>query len=102
MAADAIKKRAGELGIDIKVETHGSARVKNPLTTEDIERAAGVIVAADTNVEMARFDGKNVVEAPVADGIKPPAEVINQSLDRDRPKYSSGSKKQGDADSNNT
>ena len=100
MAADAIKKRAGELGIDVKVETNGSAGVKNPLTPEDIKRATGVIVAADTNVEMSRFDGKNVVEAPVADGIKRPEELINQSMDSDRPKYSSGSKKQGDADSN--
>ncbi|SFK58540.1 PTS system D-fructose-specific IIA component (F1P-forming), Frc family /PTS system D-fructose-specific IIB component (F1P-forming), Frc family /PTS system D-fructose-specific IIC component (F1P-forming), Frc family [Salinicoccus halodurans] len=94
MAADAIKKKAGELGYDIKVETNGSAGVKNALTSEDIERAAGVIVAADTNVEMARFDGKNVVEAPVADGIKRPEELISQSIDNDRPAYSAGSKKQ--------
>ena len=94
MAADAIKKKAGELGYDIKVETNGSAGVKNALTPEDIKRSAGVIVAADTNVEMSRFDGKNVVEVPVADGIKRPEELINQSVDSDRPTYSSGSKKQ--------
>lgn len=94
MAADAIKKKAGELGFDIKVETNGSAGVKNALTSDDIERAAGVIIAADTNVEMTRFDGKNVVEAPVADGIKRPEELIDQSLDSDRPAYSSGGKKQ--------
>ncbi|WP_411844268.1 fructose-specific PTS transporter subunit EIIC [Salinicoccus sp. HZC-1] len=93
MAADSIKKKAGELGYDIKVETNGSAGVKNALTEQDIERAAGVIVAADTNVEMTRFDGKNVVEAPVADGIKRPEELIDQSLDADRPKFSAGDKK---------
>ncbi len=94
MAADAIKKKAAELGYDIKVETNGSAGVKNALTTEDIERAKGVIVAADTNVEMARFDGKPVIEAPVADGIKRPGELINESLDTERPKYSAGNNKQ--------
>ncbi|MHC0552515.1 PTS fructose transporter subunit IIABC [Salinicoccus sp. CNSTN-B1] len=87
MAADALKKKAGELGYDIKVETNGSAGVKNELTEADIEKAAGVIVAADTNVNMSRFDGKNVVEVPVADGIKRPGELLNQALDSSRPPY---------------
>lgn len=87
MAADALKKKAGEMGYDIKVETNGSAGVKNELTDEDIARATGIIVAADTNVQMGRFDGKNVVEAPVADGIKRPDELISQALDTSRAPY---------------
>ncbi|MFC3418014.1 fructose-specific PTS transporter subunit EIIC [Salinicoccus hispanicus] len=94
MAADALKKKAAELGYDIKVETNGSAGVKNALTNEDIARAAGVVVAADTNVQMARFDGKNVVESPVADGIKRPAELLNQALDTNRSPYRASKSKQ--------
>ncbi|GAB3071201.1 fructose-specific PTS transporter subunit EIIC [Salinicoccus sesuvii] len=94
MAADALKKKAAELGYDIKVETNGSAGVKNALTNEDIARAAGVVVAADTNVQMARFDGKNVVESPVADGIKRPAELLNQALDTKRAPYRASKSKQ--------
>lgn len=94
MAADALKKKAAELGYDIKVETNGSAGVKNALTNEDIARAAGVVVAADTNVQMARFDGKNVVESPVADGIKRPAELLNQALDTGRSPYRASKSKQ--------
>lgn len=99
MAADAIKQKAEELGYNVKVETNGSAGVKNPLTNEDIERAAGVIIAADTNVPMARFDGKNVVEAPVADGMKRPDELIEQVLDTSRPEYTAGKKQSQEPDS---
>ncbi|TVT29381.1 PTS fructose transporter subunit IIA [Salinicoccus cyprini] len=94
MAADALKKKAAELGYDIKVETNGSAGVKNALTNEDIARAAGVVVAADTNVQMARFDGKNVVESPVADGIKRPEELLNQAIDTSRSPYRATKSKQ--------
>lgn len=59
MAEDALKKKAKEMGVDIKVETNGSEGIKNRLTAEDIARADGVIVAADKKVEMNRFDGKN-------------------------------------------
>jgi PTS system fructose-specific IIC component len=68
MAEDSLKKKAKELGVDIKVETNGSEGIKNRLTTQDIERATGVIVAADKKVEMARFDGKHLVNRPVGDG----------------------------------
>lgn len=56
------------MGINIKVETNGASGIKNRLTQEDIERATGVIVAADVHVETNRFNGKNVVQVPVADG----------------------------------
>ncbi|MCE5033799.1 fructose-specific PTS transporter subunit EIIC [Staphylococcus cohnii] len=84
MARDALKKQAEKMGIKIKVETNGSGGIKNHLTNEDIERATGVIVAADVHVETARFNGKNVVEVPVADGIKRPEELINIAQDTSR------------------
>ena len=84
MAKDSLKKQAEAMGIKIKVETNGSGGVKNRLTSDDIEQATGIIVAADVHVETDRFDGKNVVEVPVADGIKRPEALINQALDTSR------------------
>lgn len=84
MARDALKKQAEEMGINIKVETNGASGIKNKLTQEDIERATGVIVAADVHVETNRFNGKNVVQVPVADGIKRPEALINTALDTTR------------------
>ncbi|REI27779.1 PTS fructose transporter subunit IIC [Staphylococcus felis] len=84
MARDALKKQAEQMGVPIKVETNGASGVKNKLTDEDIARATGVIVAADVHVEMNRFDGKNVIQVPVADGIKRPEDLINQALDTSR------------------
>ncbi|MCU5745792.1 fructose-specific PTS transporter subunit EIIC [Staphylococcus sp. SQ8-PEA] len=84
MARDALKKQAHNMGVDIKIETNGSGGVKNRLTQEDIDRATGIIVAADVHVETDRFDGKNVVEVPVADGIKRPEELINIAQDTTR------------------
>ncbi|EHT8097924.1 PTS sugar transporter subunit IIA [Staphylococcus pseudintermedius] len=84
MARDALKKQAEEMGINIKVETNGASGIKNRLTQEDIERATGVIVAADVHVETNRFNGKNVVQVPVADGIKRPESLINTALDTTR------------------
>ncbi|OEK69141.1 PTS fructose transporter subunit IIC [Staphylococcus equorum] len=84
MARDALKKQAEKMNVKIKVETNGSGGIKNHITDEDIRRATGVIVAADVNVETDRFDGKNVVEIPVADGIKRPEELINIAQDTSR------------------
>ncbi|MFW3529218.1 PTS fructose transporter subunit IIABC [Staphylococcus caprae] len=84
MARDALKKQAEKMGVKIKVETNGSSGVKNHLTDQDIERATGIIVAADVHVETDRFNGKNVVEVPVADGIKRPEELINTALETNR------------------
>ncbi|MDO5375200.1 MAG: fructose-specific PTS transporter subunit EIIC [Staphylococcus rostri] len=84
MARDALKKQAEEMGVQIKVETNGAGGIKNHLTAEDIEKADGIIVAADVHVETNRFDGKNVVQVPVADGIKRPEALINTALDKSR------------------
>ncbi|PMC79413.1 PTS fructose transporter subunit IIC [Aerococcus viridans] len=87
MAEDALKKKAQEMGVQIKVETRGSEGVKHGLTKEDIERADGVIVAVSKNVPMGRFKGKKVVERPVADGINKTEELINLALSGDAPVY---------------
>lgn len=87
MAEDALKKKAKELGVDIKVETNGSEGIKHRLTAEDIERAAGVIVAADKKVEMNRFDGKKLINRPVSDGIRKPEELIELALSGKAPVY---------------
>ncbi|MGM0899640.1 MAG: PTS fructose transporter subunit IIABC [Bacillota bacterium] len=91
MAADALKAKAAELGVDIKVETRGSSGAKNVLTEEDIKNAVGVIVAADTKVEMARFAGKPVIETAVANGIRKPQELIERALKQDAPIYKADS-----------
>ncbi|MBU3182943.1 PTS fructose transporter subunit IIABC [Clostridium psychrophilum] len=87
MAADALKNKAKEMGVDIKVETNGATGVKNRLTDDEIEKATGIIVAADKQVEMARFNGKKVVIVPVVQGIKKPEELINQALKGEAPMY---------------
>lgn len=81
MAEDALKNKAKEMGINIKVETNGSEGVKHKLTDEEIARATGVIVAADKNVEMARFEGKKLVNRPVSDGIKKTEELLRLATD---------------------
>ena len=78
MAAEALEKAGKKLGISIKVETNGSGGAKNILTKEEIEQCDGIIVAADKNVEMARFDGKKVWKTKVSDGIKIPEELIQK------------------------
>ncbi|MGG0716926.1 fructose-specific PTS transporter subunit EIIC [Robertmurraya massiliosenegalensis] len=87
MAADSLKQKAEELGVDIKVETNGSGGAKNILTEDEIENAVAVIVAADTNVEMNRFNGKHVIEVPVADGIRKSQQLIERALKQDAPIY---------------
>lgn len=89
MAADALKKKASEMGVSIKVETNGSTGVKNTLTSEEIANAKGIIVAADKNVEMARFNGKNVEIVPVKEGIKNPEALIKNALNKTAPIYTS-------------
>lgn len=87
MAADSLKQKAEEMGVDIKVETNGSTGVKNELTRADIDRATAIIVAADKAVEMDRFAGKRVIEVPVAQGIRKPEELINRALKQEAPVY---------------
>ncbi|GLB59431.1 PTS fructose transporter subunit IIABC [Cytobacillus sp. NCCP-133] len=92
MAADSLKAKAAEMGVDIKVETNGSSGAKNVLTPEEIANATAVIVAADTKVEMNRFSGKHVLETAVAEGIRKPKELIEKALKQDVPVYQGGSK----------
>ncbi|MFC9707670.1 fructose-specific PTS transporter subunit EIIC [Paenibacillus sp. NPDC056933] len=89
MAEDALKKKAQEMGINIRVETNGSEGAQNVLTVDEIARAKGVIIAADKNVEMARFDGKPVLQRPVSDGIRKSEELIRKAVNGDAPIYRS-------------
>lgn len=85
MAADSLKAKASELGVDIKVETNGSGGAKNILTKEEIENATAVVIAADINVEMERFKGKHVIQAAVAEGIRRPEQLIDKAIKQDAP-----------------
>ena len=87
MAAEALEKKAAELGYTIKVETRGSSGAKNVVTDEEIANAVGIIVAADTKVPMDRFDGKKVIECKVADGINKAEELIKRAMEGDAPVY---------------
>ncbi|MGD6872059.1 PTS fructose transporter subunit IIABC [Sutcliffiella horikoshii] len=79
MAADALKQKAKELGLHVKVETNGSSGVKNQLTQEEIDNASGIIVAADKQVEMERFNGKKIIQVPVAQAIRKPEELLSMA-----------------------
>ena len=81
MAEEALKEQASKMGVDIKVETNGSDGVKNKLSAADIEKATGIIIAADRKVETARFNGKNVIECPVSDAIRNPKDLIEKIVD---------------------
>ncbi|MGA9517446.1 MAG: fructose-specific PTS transporter subunit EIIC [Trichococcus sp.] len=85
MAEDSLKLMAEKMGVDIRVETNGSDGVKNPLTADEIRRADGVIVAADKKVEMARFNGKHVLQRPVSDGINKAEELITKAMRQEAP-----------------
>lgn len=87
MAAEALEQKAAELGYGIKIETRGSGGAKNILTAEEIEKAAGVIVACDTKVPTDRFDGKKVIQCHVADGINKSEELINKIVAGDAPVF---------------
>ena len=87
MAAEALEQKAKELGVSIKVETNGSGGAKNVLTPQEIQEADGVIVAADKNVEMVRFDGKPVIMTNVSKGINEPEVLIQAVIDGKAPQY---------------
>jgi len=87
MAAESLEQHAKKRGISIKVETNGSGGAKNVLTADEIAKADGIIVAADKNVAMARFDGKRVVITKVADGINKADELIDKALGGSAPVY---------------
>ncbi|MEY8458697.1 PTS fructose transporter subunit IIABC [Lactococcus ileimucosae] len=87
MAEEALKKQAAEMGIAIKVETNGARGIDHKLTAEDIQKADGIIVAADKKVEMNRFAGKPMVQVPVAAAIRQPEELINKAISGNAPKF---------------
>ena len=78
MAAENLQRTGEKLGYPVKVETNGADGIQNHLTKEEIESADGIIIAADKNVEMARFNGKPVIIAPVSDGIHKAEELIKR------------------------
>lgn len=94
MAAEAIEKKAKELGYQVKVETRGSGGAKNVLTDDEIAKAAGVIVACDTNVPTDRFDGKKVIECQVSDGINKAEELVKRIAAGDAPVFKASGKKE--------
>ncbi len=87
MAAESLNKTADKKGVSIKVETNGSSGAKNVLTKEEIENATCIIIAADKNVEMARFNGKKVIITKVANGIHKADELIERASKGDAPVY---------------
>lgn len=80
MAAESLEEKAKKMNISIKVETNGSGGAKNVLTDEEIENAECIIIAADKNVEMKRFDGKKMIKCPVADGISKAEQLLNDAV----------------------
>ena len=90
MAKEALEKAGIETNHKIKVETQGQSGVKNHLTSEEIKNAKAIIIAADTNVELSRFNGKKVLKVRVADGIHKPKELIERALSEETPIYYSG------------
>ena len=85
MAAENLEKKAAEMGLTLKAETQGSAGAKNILTVEEIEHAEGIIIAADKNVDRARFAGKQVYSTNVSAGINDPEKLINIIMNHEAP-----------------
>jgi len=87
MAEDALKKKAKEMNVDIRVETQGSDGAKNSLSKDEIERANAVIIAASKKVDLERFNGKHLIQRPVSDGINKTEELITKAVNKDAPVY---------------
>ncbi|MBO1912164.1 PTS fructose transporter subunit IIC, partial [Microvirga sp. 3-52] len=96
MAAEKLSETAKAMGISIKVETNGSSGVKNRLTDAEIAEADAIIVAADTKVEMARFDGKPVIQIPVGKAIYETETILNRAISNDAPVYKHDGAKSSD------
>lgn len=97
MAAEGLEKAAKKAGCTVKIETRGSSGAKNVLSDEDIAAADCIIVAADAQVPMDRFDGKHVIECQVSDGINKADELIARALKKDAPVYKASQKKENTA-----
>ena len=96
MAAEGLENAGKETGHLIKVETQGQSGAQNVLTDEEIRKAKAIIIAADVNVDLSRFDGKKVLRTGVTDGIRRPKELIEKALNDDIPIYhSTGSEENG-------
>lgn len=87
MAAESLLNKGEEMGVTIKVETNGSGGAKNVLTKQEIKEADCIIIAADKNVEMERFDGKKVIQTKVSDGIHKAEALINKAISGDARVY---------------
>lgn len=87
MAAENLEKAASNMGIDIKVETHGSIGIENELTDKEIQEAEGLIIAADTNIDRSRFSGKQILQVGVQEGIRHPEELIQKILNHEADVY---------------
>lgn len=99
MAAEKLNERAKQLGISLKVETNGSSGVKNRLTDTDIAEADAIIIAADTKVEMARFNGKPVIQTKVGKAIHETDNLLNRAISDDAPIYHHESSREEDSSS---
>ena len=80
MAAENLERAGETLGVDIKVETHGSIGIENQFTEEEINQAEGIIIASDKDIEKSRFAGKRIIEVPVRVGIDKPQQLIQDIL----------------------
>ena len=100
MAAEGLENAGKEMGHLIKVETQGQSGAQNVLTDEEIKRAKAIIIAADVNVDLSRFNGKKVLRTGVTDGIRRPKELIEKALNDDIPIYH-GTGSEGDGNGEN-
>ena len=87
MAAESLERKAKEMGISLKVEKNGASGIKDALTAEEIEHAKCIIVASDRQVEMARFDGKPMIQTKVANGINKSEELLREAMSNTAPIY---------------
>ena len=99
MAAESLERKAKEMGISLKVEKNGASGIKDALTAEEIEHAKCIIVASDRQVEMARFDGKPMIQTKVANGINKAEELLREAMSGTAPAYHAS---QADKDSANS
>ena len=99
MAAESLERKAKEMGISLKVEKNGASGIKDSLSTEEINHAKCIIVASDRQVEMARFDGKPMIQTKVANGINKAEELLREAMSGTAPVYHAS---QSDKDSANS
>ena len=99
MAAESLERKAKEMGISLKVEKNGASGIKDALTAEEIEHAKCIIVASDRQVEMARFDGKPMIQTKIANGINKAEELLREAMSGTAPVYHAS---QADKDSANS